>query len=81
MRSVFVATILLISSLSAVAHPGHGTGDGESVQHYVTSPLHVGPVLAGLLMMLAVGAGVVAVRRRRARAQAAAAVKRDQRHR
>lgn len=72
MRSVFVAIILLASAVSLSAHPGHGTGDGESVQHYVTSPLHAAPVVAGLMTVLAVGGWVSVRRLRRARAQAAA---------
>ena len=41
--SLFVTGLLL--SVSAMAHPGHGTISGYEVWHYVTSPMHIGTAL------------------------------------
>lgn len=59
--SRIVLTLIALASLPAlgVAHPGHGDSrDGNSFLHYVTSPLHLLPVLvaaiflAGLLLLV-----------------------------
>lgn len=57
-----IATIFLVSS-SAGAHPGHGEpGQGLSLVHHLTEPVHV---LAALVSVLFVLAAVRAVRKRR----------------
>ena len=52
--SRIVLTLLALASLPVigVAHPGHGnSGDGNSLLHYVTSPLHVLPVLVAAILL------------------------------
>ena len=44
----------LLFSVSAVAHPGHGTFSGHELWHYVTSPMHVGIGLTVIVVALAV---------------------------
>ena len=49
-----VLTLIALASLPAfaVAHPGHGNSrDGNSLLHYVTSPLHVIPVLVAAILL------------------------------
>jgi len=38
----FLVVVGLLFSVSAVAHPGHGSFSGYEVWHYVTSPMHIG---------------------------------------
>ncbi len=52
--SRIVLTLIALASLPVigVAHPGHGnSGDGNSLLHYVTSPLHVLPVLVAAILL------------------------------
>lgn len=66
MRTRIFTLIALLSVLvpsMALAHPGHGTFDGISVMHYLTSPLHVILVLA--IVLVNVFAIRFAVRRNR----------------
>lgn len=54
--SRIVLTLIALASLPAigVAHPGHGDsqGGGNSLLHYVTSPLHVLPVLLAAICLI-----------------------------
>jgi hypothetical protein len=50
----FLVVMGLLFSISAVAHPGHGTFSGHEVWHYVTSPMHVGIGLTVIVVALAV---------------------------
>jgi hypothetical protein len=62
-----LGAITSFAAAPAAAHPGHGTGDGFSLLHYLTEPNHVlGAV--GVAMGVAI---VVALMRRRARGSAA----------
>lgn len=57
MRSVFALLVLLLHANSVIAHPGHGSGDGSSVSHYATSPVHFWPYVgAAIVLTLAVWA-------------------------
>ena len=72
--SRIVLTLIALTSLTAigVAHPGHGDSqDGNSLLHYVTSPIHLLPVLiagiffAGFAMIVRRSRRLSAVRVRR----------------
>ncbi|WP_018871662.1 hypothetical protein [Thioalkalivibrio sp. ALJ16] len=62
MRPLIPAFLALASS-PALAHPGHGHGDGFSLLHYLSAPEHV----AGLVLLAVVGGGIAGwwLRRRR----------------
>ncbi len=52
--SRIVLTLIGLASLPAigVAHAGHGDSqDGNSLMHYVTSPLHLLPVLVAAILL------------------------------
>jgi len=55
----------LLGSVAASAHPGHGVGDGTSLLHYLTSPLHVGRAM----LVLTALAGLSMLQRRKATAR------------
>ncbi len=38
--------------LAAMAHPGHGDGDGFNITHYFTEPEHIGVFLVSALVVL-----------------------------
>jgi hypothetical protein len=40
------ASLLLCLPFLAQAHEGHGVFEGSSLSHYLTSPMHVIPVVA-----------------------------------
>ena len=43
MRQCLITLAAVLASAEAFAHEGHGTpGEGQTVAHYVTEPLHVG---------------------------------------
>ena len=44
----------LMVSTSIMAHPGHGTFTGHELWHYLTSPLHIGIVLAVAVVLIIV---------------------------
>ena len=50
----FLVVAGLLFSVSAVAHPGHGTFTGHEIWHYVTSPLHIGLGLTVIVIAVAV---------------------------
>lgn len=52
--SRIVLTLIALASLNAIgeAHSGHGDSkDGNSVLHYVTSPMHLLPVLIAAILI------------------------------
>lgn len=51
-RFVFTLAVIVSAITTTLAHPGHGTSNGHSPEHYMTSPLHV-------LFYVAVAAGLV----------------------
>ncbi len=53
--------LALITITSLAVHPGHGTGDGSSILHYLTEPIHL---LGGVAVLLCVVLAVAFVRRR-----------------
>ena len=63
-RSFALATLAFVST-PALAHPGHGHGDGFSLLHYLSAPEHV--AVLGLLAAIAGVLGGWWLRRRRAR--------------
>ena len=54
LRPLALAPLALASS-PALAHPGHGHGDGHSLLHYLSSPEHVWPAAAALLLAAVIG--------------------------
>ena len=63
--SRIVLTLIALASLPAigVAHPGHGDSrDGNSLLHYITSPLHVLPVLGAAILLVGLSLFVRRVR-------------------
>jgi len=50
----FLIVAGLLFSVSAVAHPGHGTFSGQEVWHYLTSPMHIGIGLTVIVIAVAV---------------------------
>jgi putative Mn2+ efflux pump MntP len=50
----FLVVAGLLFSVSAVAHPGHGTFTGHEVWHYLTSPMHIGIGLTVIVIAVAV---------------------------
>ncbi len=45
-----LALIVFLSPTVVLAHVGHGTFDGHSFWHYLTSPLHLISVMAVLVI-------------------------------
>lgn len=56
---------LLSASVPALAHPGHGHGDGYAPLHYLSAPEHAPEYAIGLLLALGVVVGWRIRRRRR----------------
>ena len=50
---------LLSASVPALAHPGHGYGDGYALLHYLSAPEHAPEYAIGLLLALGVVGGLV----------------------
>ncbi len=48
---MIVLLVLLLNSTVAMGHPGHGTTDPSSFNHYMTSPLHVGVAVVFLTLL------------------------------
>lgn len=40
-----IALLAILIPVSIYAHPGHGTGNGMDLAHYLTSPLHLMTIL------------------------------------
>lgn len=57
LNSIKFLVFILFSLNSAVlmAHPGHGNHSGHSLLHYLTSPMHILPI------MLVVGVGIFVI--------------------
>lgn len=68
MRLRLTALVLAITPAAVLAHEGHGVaGEGHTVEHYVTEPLHV----AGFaVLVVATVAAVALIRKRRVARQA-----------
>ena len=50
----FLVVVGLLFSVTAVAHPGHGTFSGHEIWHYVTSPMHIGIALTVIVIAIAI---------------------------
>ena len=50
----FLVVVGLLFSITAMAHPGHGTFSGHEIWHYVSSPMHVGIALTAIVVGIAV---------------------------
>ena len=50
----FLVVVGLLFSITASAHPGHGTFSGHEIWHYVTSPMHVGIAITAIVIGIAV---------------------------
>jgi hypothetical protein len=46
MLSFFLIVIITLLPFSVAAHPGHGTFDGLTPLHYISSPIHLIAVMA-----------------------------------
>lgn len=67
LKPVLVAFTSLTIASPALAHPGHGVpGEGYSLLHYLTEPVHVASGLAALVLAIA----TTSFLRRRARSAA-----------
>jgi len=56
-RKLIIAGLVaaLLPASFATAHPGHGkSGEGDTLEHYLTEPVHLLAAAAGLGMALAV---------------------------
>jgi putative Mn2+ efflux pump MntP len=60
-RRNLVLKLALITIASLAVHPGHGTGDGFSLLHYLTEPSHL---LGGVVFVLVAAVAVALLRRR-----------------
>ncbi len=49
---ILVLIVISLNSVMLFAHPGHGNHTGHSLLHYITSPMHVLPLI------LVVGVGI-----------------------
>ncbi len=45
--------VVSLTSAPALAHPGHGQTEPQSWRHYLTEPLHVFLLVAGVVAVLA----------------------------
>ncbi|MEQ9408943.1 MAG: hypothetical protein RIK87_14495 [Fuerstiella sp.] len=56
-RFILILSALLIGTSTADAHPGHGSPAAQDgLWHYLTSPVHAGPiVLAAIIALVAAG--------------------------
>lgn len=46
-----IPAVLTLASSPALAHPGHGHGEGFSLLHFLSAPEHAWPLGLGLLAM------------------------------
>lgn len=54
MRLRLLSLLAVFSTSVAAAHEGHGTpGDGHTVKHFATEPIHVGVVVVALVAAVA----------------------------
>jgi hypothetical protein len=52
-RTCYIIGCLVLSASQAFAHPGHGSpAAADGVQHYLFSPLHVGPIMATTVILI-----------------------------
>ena len=49
----FLVPVGLLLSVSAFAHPGHGSFTGHELWHYLTSPIHIGVALGAVVIIIA----------------------------
>jgi hypothetical protein len=63
MKTLFFALLFCLVPALAYAHPGHGTTDPSSWQHYLTEPVHVATLATAMALVVTT---VLEIRRRRA---------------
>lgn len=52
-RTCYIIGCFVLSADRAFAHPGHGHPAGaDGIEHYLFSPLHVGPIAATTVVLL-----------------------------
>jgi uncharacterized membrane protein len=51
-KKSFVASLAVISPIFAMAHEGHGVGDGNDVMHYFASFAHAAPFIIGFAVVV-----------------------------
>ena len=55
MRPTLALLVLLMNLAPVSAHPGHGSPETSTVQHYLTSPVHLWPLPAILVALFVAG--------------------------
>jgi hypothetical protein len=55
-RSFFLVVLATLSPFVVFGHPGHGTFEGHTFWHYLTSPLHL------VSAIVVIGVAVIGVR-------------------
>jgi len=54
MRPTLALLVLLLATVPVSAHPSHGSPEASTVQHALTSPIHLWPLLAiGVALLVA----------------------------
>jgi len=53
-NGVSALLILLVAATGVWAHPGHGESHGHSLVHYLTEPFHVIPLVAVIIVSVAI---------------------------
>ena len=70
MRLFALCLTAVLTASPALAHPGHGVTEGNSLVHYLLEPLHIAPVL--LLLTAGIATLVTLNRRKKSMRQAPA---------
>ncbi len=65
-RCLWLMLVLFCLPSAVLAHPGHGTTAPETVSHYVAEPVHVAPLLA-IVVIIVAGISLLVARLRRCR--------------
>jgi hypothetical protein len=65
MRSTLALLVLLLISAPVSAHPGHASPEASTVQHYLTSPVHLWPLLAIVVTLVVAGRLLTSSKRKR----------------
>jgi len=69
-NGVSALLLLLVAATGVWAHPGHGETEGHSVAHYLTETFHVIPLVAVIILSVAIFSVIYARRKIRSVANA-----------
>jgi len=69
-NGVSALLLLLVAATGVWAHPGHGETGGHSVAHYLTEPFHVIPLVAVIIVSVAIFSVIYTKRKKRFMANA-----------